>query len=385
MSLKRIAYLLHLWIGMITGVIVFIVCITGAIWALGINGWVGDAYKEQAIVVEDKPLLKPSQLVKIVEDDLRGKHPSFIRYSEGESTLLRLWGNDVNMTARINPYTGEVLESKIRDVNAEYEMTFWDYMRWGHRALWLPWDVGRPIVNYGTMAFAITLITGLYLWIPKSRKGVKNRLTFNWNKATKWKRKMYDFHLVLGFYSCFLLLVLCFTGMVWGIEWWSDGVYKVTTGKELPAWEMAQSDSTKVNAETNILVSIDEVFSNIVRENPNAASFSISFPDTTNVSSAISITVSHNKKVLYNTDTYAFDRYTLKEIEQEGPHFGRYEEKSFGDKLRRQNYDIHIGAVWGIPGRLLMFFAALFGASLPLTGYYVYFKIKKKKKRQMRL
>ncbi len=385
MSLKRIAYLLHLWIGMITGIIVFIVCITGAIWSLGINGWVGAPYQEYAVEIENKPLLTPSQLVDVVKDDLQGSLPSYIRYTQGESAMLRVWGNEVNMTAHINPYSGEVLESKVRDADAEYEMTFWDYMRWGHRALWLPWDVGRPIVNYGTLLFAITLITGLYLWIPKSQKGVKSRLTFNWNKTTKWKRKIYDFHLVLGFYSCFFLLALCFTGMIWGIEWWSEGVYKMTTGKDLPAWQMAQSDTTSVNSDSNILVSIDKVFAKIAEENSNAAAISVYFPDTTKVASAISISVSHDSKVLYNTDSYAFDRYSLKEIEQDGPHFGKYEEKSFGDKLRRQNYDIHIGAIWGTPGRLLMFFAALFGASLPLTGYYVFFKIKKKKKRQLRL
>lgn len=385
MSLKKIAYKLHLWIGMITGSIVFVICITGAIWALGINGWVGDTFKEHPIEVQEKALLSPSQLIEASKKELQGHLPSYIRYTNAESTNIRVWGNGTSLSIRTNPYTGEVLETQDNSSNGEYEMTFWDYMRWGHRALWLPWDIGRPIVNYSTLAFAITLITGLFLWIPKTKKGLKNRLTFNWNKATKWNRKIYDFHLVLGFYTCFFLLTLCFTGMIWGIEWWSQGVYKVSTGDDLPAWQVAQSDTTSSNLNSNLLVAIDNVFSRIVAENPNSASISINFPDTTNSSSAISITVSHDKKVLYNTDSYAFDRYTLTEIEQKGPHFGKYAEKSIGDKLRRQNYDIHIGAIWGTPGRILMFFAALFGASLPITGYYMYFKIKKKKKRQLRL
>ena len=64
---------------------------------------------------------------------------------------------------------------------------------------------------------------------------------------------------------------------------------------------------------------------------------------------------------------------------------GRYKDASWGDKLRRMNYEIHTGSVLGLPGQLLVFFAALLGASLPLTGFYIFFvkrrnKNKNKKK-----
>ena len=42
------------------------------------------------------------------------------------------------------------------------------------------------------------------------------------------------------------------------------------------------------------------------------------------------------------------------------------------DRIRRMNYDIHIGAVLGYPGRIAAFLAALVAASLPITGLWIW-------------
>ncbi len=47
------------------------------------------------------------------------------------------------------------------------------------------------------------------------------------------------------------------------------------------------------------------------------------------------------------------------------------------------NYDIHVGAVLGLPGKIMAFFASLIAASLPVTGFYVWCGRKKKKKVQV--
>jgi uncharacterized iron-regulated membrane protein len=42
------------------------------------------------------------------------------------------------------------------------------------------------------------------------------------------------------------------------------------------------------------------------------------------------------------------------------------------------NYDIHIGAVLGYPGRIVAFLAALIAASLPITGLLIWLGRRKK-------
>jgi uncharacterized iron-regulated membrane protein len=44
------------------------------------------------------------------------------------------------------------------------------------------------------------------------------------------------------------------------------------------------------------------------------------------------------------------------------------------------NYDIHTGAILGLPGKFLAFFASLIAASLPVTGFMIWMGRKKKKK-----
>ena len=383
MTFKKVAYKLHLWLGLISGIIVFIVCITGAIWALRINGWVGDTAKEAIECLptqQNQKLLLPSQLVTEASVELGTTTPNNINYTKNKSTSVAVWGKNYK-SVNINPYTGKLIEDTDSPTVSSDSFNFWRFIGSGHRSLWLPWEIGRPIVNYGTLLFVIVLITGLIIWFPKSKKAAKNRLWFNWKKNTPAKRKIIDLHHVVGFYSCFLLLVIAFTGMVWGIQWWSKGLYSVTTGgKELPEWGAAKSDTTYVDTSITLHEAIDEVFVKLVEENPKAYSISINYPDTIDKTSTISATISKRKGGYYDSDYYDFDRYTLQPIVVGGPYSGKYEDASFGDKLRRMNYEIHIGSIAGTPGRILVFFAAIFGASLPVTGVYIFFKTRKKRK-----
>jgi len=50
------------------------------------------------------------------------------------------------------------------------------------------------------------------------------------------------------------------------------------------------------------------------------------------------------------------------------------------DKIVRMNYDIHVGAVLGLPGKFLAFFASLVAASMPVTGFCIWWGRRKKKK-----
>ena len=59
-----------------------------------------------------------------------------------------------------------------------------------------------------------------------------------------------------------------------------------------------------------------------------------------------------------------------------------YREVKRDKKLRGWIYSIHTGAWGGLFTRICYFLAALFGASLPLTGYYIFYQRKWGKKRK---
>jgi uncharacterized iron-regulated membrane protein len=78
--------------------------------------------------------------------------------------------------------------------------------------------------------------------------------------------------------------------------------------------------------------------------------------------------------------SYTFDQHTLKEFKREGVYSIAYEEAGFGGKLRKMNYDIHVGSILGFPGKVMAFLASLIGASLPITGFLIWYGRKFKKK-----
>jgi uncharacterized iron-regulated membrane protein len=81
----------------------------------------------------------------------------------------------------------------------------------------------------------------------------------------------------------------------------------------------------------------------------------------------------------YKTNIYNFDQYSLKPVKSAGPYSGRYADAGVADKLRRMNYDIHVGAILGIPGKVIAFFLAMVSASLPITGFYIWWGKRNKK------
>jgi uncharacterized iron-regulated membrane protein len=76
-----------------------------------------------------------------------------------------------------------------------------------------------------------------------------------------------------------------------------------------------------------------------------------------------------------------FDQYTLEEIDVDQI-YGRLDKASIADKMFRMNYDIHTGAIIGLPGKFLAFFASLIAASLPVTGFLIWWGRSKKNREE---
>jgi uncharacterized iron-regulated membrane protein len=87
-----------------------------------------------------------------------------------------------------------------------------------------------------------------------------------------------------------------------------------------------------------------------------------------------------NKGQFYNTIGYTFDQHSMKEFMRKDYYSIPFAEASFAQKLRKMNYDIHIGTILGFPGKVLAFLASLIGASLPITGFLIWYGRKFKKK-----
>src|SRR5690606_38131173 len=97
--------------------------------------------------------------------------------------------------------------------------------------------------------------------------------------------------------------------------------------------------------------------------------FFYNFPDTKHAASTINVTVYPTAGQFYNSHSYTFDQNRLELIPRNDPYAIKYQQAGFGQKLRKMNYEIHIGTILGLPGKIAAFFASLIGARLPITGF----------------
>jgi uncharacterized iron-regulated membrane protein len=225
------------------------------------------------------------------------------------------------------------------------------------------------------------LISGMVLWWPRNKSAAKQRFSIKWDAA--WRRKNYDMHNVLGFYMLAVGLMFAITGLVWGFQWFSEGLYTVTGGQGSPAYVIPPSDTTTTPLNTSIAGKVDKLWLKLRRENPTQQGINLSFPKLR--AESIFSYVNYRPGTYYKVDYHYFDQHTLKEIKNKGPYTGNYANAGVADKLRRMNYDLHVGAIWGLPGKILAFMASLICASLPITGFIIWWGRRKKAKKSTKL
>lgn len=371
MTFKKIINKLHLWLGLTSGLIVFVISVTGCLYAFKDEI---QALTESYRYVEERhdPFLPPSALKIIAENQLKGKKIHGVQYSARDNAAVVSFYSaepEYYYLVYINPYSGDVL--KVKDVNN----SFFGFVLEGHFYLWLPKHIGQPIVASSTLVFLIMLISGLILWWPKNKGATKQRFTIKW--TARWRRKNYDLHNVLGFYMTWVIIFIALTGLVWGFQWYAKSAYwLVSGGKEFQEYSEPASDASIFMTSTK-LSAPDRLWYKMKSEIKKDAVLEIHFPET--AESPVLLEINPLPGTYYKIDYRFFDQYSLKELEVSHI-WGKYKNAGFGDKIFRMNYDIHVGAILGLPGKLLAFFASLIAASLPITGFYIWWGRNKKKK-----
>ncbi len=378
---KKIAAWLHLWMGLLTGIVVVIISITGAIYVFE-REFRGIAEPWRFVKEQKGPMLSPAAVVEkalpaFAADSLK---PNGITYGiAGEAAEVRGTNrkSGVFVRAFVDPYNGKVVHVKrLRGKSkAAKEFDFFRFILDGHRTLWLPREVGHMVVGCSVLMFFCIAITGLVLWWPKKwTKAIRDK-SFKIKFDGSFKRTNYDLHNVLGFYSSVFLIIISLTGLIWSFQWVSRSVYWATSGGR-SLTEKGDMRSDTLHMTKRNLASIDKVWER-VRKIDEPKGYYISIPVI--AADAIGITAYLREGTYYKTNVYQFDQYSLKQLKASGPFSGRYADASTADKLRRMNYDIHVGAILGIPGKIIAFIVALISASLPITGFYIWWGKRNKK------
>jgi uncharacterized iron-regulated membrane protein len=372
MSLKKSIGKLHLWLGLASGIIVLILSITGCIYVF-IDQIKSLVYKDRLYVeVPASPEKLPlSRLKANAEKELGSQFQitwinvpgesnrtfQFTSYKAGNEKAITCFGTiDYHYTVYVNPYSGKVVYKE----NSKYE--FFRIVFWIHWSLLLNTSIGQPVVGTAVIIFVIQLITGVILWWPRNRNAIKQRIWFKWKDSTKWKRKNYDLHNIPGFYTLFLALIIALTGLVWAFDWFKDSVqWTANGGKSIEKSEPVISDTTL----TGNIFPLDKIILSGQLNYPTAVSYSVMLPS--DKKSTVRVSIKSDKHAFYKNINHQYDQHSGKLLKA-----SVFADKNAGEKIYALNYDIHVGGVLGLTGKILAFLASLICASLPVTGFFIW-------------
>lgn len=379
---KKITGYAHLWLGMACGLVVVVSMLAAAIfaWEEELTGWY---YHDAVYVAPQQTILPFSVLYKKAQAALPGKTLygagiqnaadrayKFTAYKDYDT--LRGWTLWHEMeyfdNVYINPYTGEVT-GVVNQLQSWIELS-----RRLHQNLLLRYDVGHYIVGFATVAVLVMVVTGLILWFPKNKAALKQRFTIKWN--ARWRRINYDVHNVGGFYSWLLILFFSLTGLVWTFGWWNDTVYR-----------MLGADAGKVSEQHAPLrlqgglveTALDKAVTQLptLRTNWTYAYFYVP-RITADTISEMSLYLNFNNHSGWDErDVYHFHPKTGV-ITTASLH----EAKTTAERWSHSNYAMHVGSIYGLPTKIIATFAALFLASLPVTGVMIWWGRRKKTDRK---
>ncbi|MGS2739748.1 PepSY-associated TM helix domain-containing protein [Sinomicrobium sp. M5D2P17] len=362
--LKPYIKTIHLWLGLASGLVVFIVALSGSV--LVFEKELGPFFDPSYYKVPQVSSERFPEDVLIAQ--ARNRHPGseftnlYVFNDPGRSVLIHLTDNDnQRLVISVDPYSGAILKDTF------YKKRFFTIVTELHRYL-LMGNTGKAITGASCLIFVVLLISGIVLWCPVKLKNLKPRLKVKWNAS--FKRVNWDIHSVFGFYSSLFLLFIALTGLIWSYRWYENLMYYIADGASKPIHRV-KNVSVKDTAErrdyfyASMLQATDSLF-------PYRGDIRL-IRDMKGDNSILILKESLEAGIPNVRDMAYFDMYSGKRLK-----ITLYKDLSTGDKVRRLVYPIHIGSIYGYPTKILAFLVCLVAASSPITGFIIWRGRKKK-------
>lgn len=413
---------IHLWVGLISGLFVFVICLSGTIYVY--NDEIRAASLPHLHKVTPQPeKLRLEQLKAIVQAESQANITS-INIASDPTKSYQIFTKTEGEKSRfgtgyyIDPYTGNILgTSKETNGTTEFMSSMFSLHRWllldkveeplieglENRKL------GSYISGGMTILFTIGLITGMVIWFPRKIRAWRQGLTIKF--SSNWKRINHDLHNSLAFYSLFFLLIMGITGPQWSFDWYRDGLRKTLGTYEAPKEKSAGAEGNqKAGGEGDRKARNEgdrKAGGEGGRKGADKAAEGDSAPEPINLLSADEYLAAANSTFPYTGDVRmalpakagdpvkiskykagffapaAADQASLNIQNASVEEVVIFRDKPFNERVSGSIKALHIGDVYGQFSKLLYFLTCLVATTLPVTGTLIWInKMKKKKKKK---
>lgn len=398
--MKKLFRKLHLWLSVPFGLFITLICFSGAM--LVFEKELTEMCCRDLYFVEkvgEKPLP-----IDVLMTSVAASLPDSVSVTglTIPSDPARNWQVGLSKPRRaalyVDPYTGTVKGRSER-------LAFYDTMsRLHRRMLGSSGGFGKLLVGLSTLMLVAILVTGLLMWLTNRNKPLTKSLKISCTKG--WPRFWHDLHVAGGIYATLFLLALALTGLTWSFPWYRTGFYKAfgveasaggghgapqhaAVGQERPEQHADEAAAPAARRERrggadragrpdrahsgeqtpadrragrprSPYACWQEVYDHLAQSHPGYRQITLSEGSAS--------VVPAGRTSLRAGDRFDFDRRG--KITDVRP----YAAQERAAKVRGGVYTVHVGSWGGLTTRILTFLAALLGATLPLTGYYLWIR-----------
>lgn len=386
--MKKALRKIHLWLSVPTGIIITLVCFSGAM--LVFEKEITEAIKPELYFVKEakgEPI-PMQQLMEKVEETL----PDSVSisgvtvFADSTRTYQVSLSKPRRASIYVNQYTGEVTG---RSERLPFFNTMFHLHRW---LLGSSTGVGKLLTGICTLVLVFILITGILMWLTNRNKPLKASLAIHVTKG--WGRFWHDLHVAGGIYTTIFLLAMALTGLTWSFSWYRTGFY-ACFGVESSEKGGAHGEGGNSHGEgrgsrgegryshgdgrnnhegnhgegrgfhrRSPYRHWEDVLNEVALKNPGYQQITLK-PEVAEV-------VPEGRLSMRAADKYSYDRRSGEITDVQLYSAGKKD-----TKVRSGVYMVHTGSWGGIITRILNFLAAFIGATLPLTGYWLWFRRKR--------
>ena len=386
--MKKAFRKIHLWLSVPTGIIITLVCFSGAM--LVFEKEITEAIKPELYFVKEakgEPI-PMQQLMEKVEETL----PDSVSvsgvtvFADSTRTYQVSLSKPRRASIYVNQYTGEVTG---RSERLPFFNTMFHLHRW---LLGSSSGVGKLLTGICTLLLVFILVTGILMWLTNRNKPLKASLAIHVTKG--WGRFWHDLHVAGGIYTTIFLLAMALTGLTWSFSWYRTGFY-ACFGVESSEKGGAHGEGGNSHGEgrgsrgegryshgdgrnnhegkrgegrgfhrRSPYRHWEDVLNEVALKNPGYQQITLK-PEVAEV-------VPEGRLSMRAADKYSYDRRSGEITDVQLYSAGKKD-----TKVRSGVYMVHTGSWGGIITRILNFLAAFIGATLPLTGYWLWFRRKR--------
>lgn len=377
---KYVMGLLHLWLGLISSLVIVTVCLSGCIYAF--KNQLSDVLNHEKVFVSQKagPRMTPGQIQEILLKDGKELKSIMIPSAKNRNYIVLYSQQGVDFSSYFDPYSGR--ELGLGDVRTNH---FFEVILDLHRNLMMG-STGRQINGAAVLMFCVLLFSGFILWIPKKIKNLKQSLTIKF--SGKFQRINYDLHNTMGFYAFLILFFIAVTGLYITYPWvkntlivslGGESLSNISSGntkKEDDAFDHIFDDMLNRQKEKSAVqekvVSLQEISVSADKILPYQAVTTIEVPNKDNPRFVVTKINTENWLGAMLPDQITFDQK------------GECKSKElFWDKPLNKQFTslakpLHTGEILGLKSIILYFIVCFIGFSLPITGFIFWLnKVKK--------